>query len=62
LRLDNRRVGDWFNVYRLLHQPEEQFAPAAGAAAVGSKGELIQIVVEVFAADRPLMGCDELPL
>jgi hypothetical protein len=55
-------VGNWFNVYRVLHQPEEQLASAARAAAVESKGELIQVVIEVFVADGPLMGSYEPPL
>ena len=59
MSLDDPGVGNWFNVYRVLHQPEEQLASAARAAAVESKGELIQVVIEVFVADCPLMGSDE---
>src|SRR5215470_10489161 len=62
LSLDDPGVGDWFNVYRVLHQPEEQLASAARAAAVESKGELIQVVIEVFVADCPLMGSYKPPL
>jgi hypothetical protein len=60
--LDDPGPGDWFNVYRVLHQPEEQLASASRAAAVESKGELVEVVIEVYVADRPLMASYQPPL
>jgi len=55
-------VGDRFNVHRVLRQADGQLASASRVAAVKSKGELIQVVIEVFVADRPLMGSYQPPL
>ena len=39
----------------LLRQTVEQLAPAARLAAVETKGELIEVVIQMLVADRPLM-------
>jgi hypothetical protein len=39
----------------LFHEPVEEFAPVARAAAVEPEGELVQIAIETLAADGPLM-------
>ena len=40
----------------LLRETEEKFASAFRFSAIEAEGEFIQVVVEVFAADRALVG------
>jgi len=45
-----------FSDRRPLEQPVEQQPAVAGAAAVEAEGELIEVVVELLAADCALVG------
>src|ERR1700729_120204 len=59
-RFFDLRVNDLVAGYRisgdgLLREAKEQLSPAARPAPVEPERELIQIVVQVFVADRPLM-------
>ena len=40
----------------LLREAEEEFAAAAGSSPVEPERELVEVVVEMFVADRPLVG------
>src|SRR3989475_2807180 len=54
-------IRNGFDAYRLLSQPEEELAATSRSASVESKGELLQVVIEVLVTDRPLMGPDQPP-
>jgi hypothetical protein len=45
--------------HSVLRQPEKQLPAMAGAAAVEAKGELVQVVIQMRARDRALMGTEE---
>jgi len=47
------------NAHGVFKQPEEKQAPASRAAPVESEGELVEVVVQMLRADRPLMGADQ---
>ena len=52
---DHAFVRDRIHGDSLLRQTVEQLAPAARLAAVETKGELIEVVIQMLVADRPLM-------
>jgi hypothetical protein len=43
----------------LLREPEEEQPTVARPAAIEAKGELIQVVVEMLEAHRPLMRAQQ---
>ena len=45
-----------FHLDGLLGQPEEQLAPRPRVAPIESESELVEVVVEVLAADPPLVS------
>jgi len=60
--VDDLVVGGRVDGHRLLRQAKEEFAATPGSSAIESEGELIQIVVQVFLSDGPLMGSEQPPL
>jgi hypothetical protein len=58
----NMIQGYWFDRDGLLHETEEELAAAFGPSAVESEGELVQVVVEMLVADRPLVRPYQPPL
>ena len=48
-------VGCRFDSHGLLREAKEEFASAGGFSAIESKGELVEVIVEVFVADRALV-------
>ena len=60
-RVNNHLVSRGIHGHRLLDEPIEEFASAFGFAAVETKGELVQVVVQMFVAHGALMGARECP-
>jgi hypothetical protein len=60
--VDDLVVSDRVDGHRLLRQTKEEFAATLGSPAIEPECELIQIVVQVFLADRPLVGSRQPPL
>ena len=52
---DDFQVSCWLHCYSLLGESEEQFASASRPAPVETKGEFIQVVLEMLCAYRSLM-------
>ena len=57
-RVNNHLVSRGIHGHRLL-APIEEFASAFGFAAVETKGELVQVVVQMFVAHGALMGAQQ---
>jgi hypothetical protein len=51
--MKNMAQGHRFDRDCLLHKTEEELAAALGSSPVESEGELVQVIVEMLAADRP---------
>ena len=58
-RVNNHLVSRGIHGHRLLDEPIEEFASAFGFAAVETKGELVQVVVQMFVAHGALMGAQQ---
>ena len=56
---NDRGVSGGFYGDSLLDEPKKQLAAAAGSAAVEAEGELVEIIIQVFETDRPLMGAQQ---
>ena len=56
---DNVAVWDGVDSHCVLEQPVEQLPPVAGGAAIEAEGVFIEVVVEVFVADTPLVGPEQ---
>jgi hypothetical protein len=52
-------IGNRVDVHGLLQEPGEEEAARSSATPIEAEGELVQVVVEVFVADRPLVGCQQ---
>ena len=53
--------GNGLDCQRLLHEAEEELAAAFGSPPVESERKLIQVVIEMLVADRPLVGSHQPP-
>ena len=52
-------VSGWFYGDSLLDEAKKQLAAAAGSAAIEPEGELVEIIIQVFETDRPLMSAQQ---
>ena len=59
LWFDQGREGGRPNLHGLLGQTIEQLAPRGRSAAVESKGELVEVVVQMILSDRALMSTEQ---
>ena len=60
--VENTIQGYWLDRHGLLDEAEEKLAAAFGSSPVESERELVQVVVEMLVADRPLVRPYEPPL
>lgn len=54
--LDHCRVRHRLDGHRLLDQAVEELSPGARGSAIEPKGELVEVVIEMSVAYRPLVG------
>src|ERR1019366_2010829 len=52
-------VSGWFYGDSLLDEAKKQLAATAGSAAVETERELVEIIIQVFETDCPLMGTQQ---
>src|SRR6266436_5703706 len=58
-RVDDRHVSAWLHSHCLLHQAKEELPPASRSPTIEAEREFIQIVIQVFQADGPLMRAQQ---
>src|SRR5258708_39460985 len=54
-RADDRHVSAWLDSHCLLQQAKEELPPASRSPTIEAEREFIQIVIQMFQTDGPLM-------